>query len=212
MGSMTDFDIPADAVAFTPAVQAIQTRLGTRRRNAALIWPAVITRDLADFIARQRSIFLGTASADGQPYLQHRGGAPGFLKVIDHSTLGMVDLPGNGQFITLGHLSENDRVLIFLIDFSTRQRVKIWGRARVTEDPKVVASLAKGVAGRAPRALLISVTAWDVNCAQHIPLRPDLADLRDALAERDAQIRQLRTEIMVLEQQLAVRDVCGDDL
>lgn len=115
MGSMTDFDIPADAVAFTPAVQAIQTRLGTRRRNAALIWPAVITRDLADFIARQRSIFLGTASADGQPYLQHRGGAPGFLKVIDHSTLGMVDLPGNGQFITLGHLSENDRVLIFLI-------------------------------------------------------------------------------------------------
>lgn len=125
---MTDFDRSPDGLAFSAAVQAVQERLGSRRLYEGAEWPIDISRQLEAFIAAQRSVFLATASADGRPYIQHRGGPPGFLRVLDSRTIGMADLGGNRQYITLGNLSENDRVQLFLIDYTNRQRVKIWGK------------------------------------------------------------------------------------
>src|SRR5271169_769820 len=128
---------PSD-VAFTPAVKAIQTRKGSRQGYAGMeergSWETRITPDLAEFIGRQASVFLGTANAEGQPDIQHRGGPPGFLKVLDDKTLGFADFAGNRQYITLGNLTENPKAFIFLIDYRYRRRVKIWGEARVVED------------------------------------------------------------------------------
>ncbi len=129
---------PTSDVAFTRTVKSIQQRKGSRAAYARLEanggWETRITPELAEFIAAQRSFFLATASAEGQPYIQHRGGPPGFLKVVDDRTLGFVDFKGNRQFITQGNLADNERAFIFLIDFATRRRVKLWGTARVVED------------------------------------------------------------------------------
>jgi predicted pyridoxine 5'-phosphate oxidase superfamily flavin-nucleotide-binding protein len=128
---------PSD-VAFTPAVKAIQSHKGSRPGYASMeargSWETRITPDLAEFIGQQASVFLGTANADGQPYIQHRGGPAGLLKVIDDKTLGFADFAGNRQYITLGNLTENPKAFIFLIDYTNRQRVKLWGEARVVED------------------------------------------------------------------------------
>lgn len=169
-------------VAFTPAVLAMQERLGTRARMAAMTqrrgFRTEITPDLAAFIAQRDSFFLATATAAGQPYIQHRGGAPGFLAVVDGRRLRFDDLPGNSQFLTLGNLSENDRVHLFLIDHETQARIKIWGRARVL-DPE------------GHRQIEIEVTAWDSNCAQHIPLRyseATVARVTETLTRRIAEL------------------------
>jgi hypothetical protein len=175
-------------VAFTPAVRAMQERLGTRAQMAAMAqrrgFRTEITPDLAAFIAQCDSFFLATATADGQPYIQHRGGAPGFLEVAGPRCLRFDDLPGNRQFITLGNLAENDRVHLFLIDHETRTRIKIWGRARVL-DPE------------GHRRIEIDVTAWDPNCAQHIPLRYSEATVRrvtETLTRRIAELEAALTE------------------
>ena len=211
---MFDFDRPLDGLVFSPAVQAVQHRLGSRHLFETAEWPIDISADLEAFISRQRSAFLATASADGQPYVQHRGGPPGFLRVLDSRTIGMADLRGNRQYVSLGNLSENDRVELFLIDYAHRQRVKIWGRARMVEDnPDLVARLMpEGIRGRADRALLIAVEAWDINCPQHIPQRVEAEEVGVLLAERDERIAELRHEVATLQQQLSVREVCGDDL
>ena len=123
-------------IAFTPAVKRVQDRKGSRKGYAKMEekggWRDTITEDLARFIDRRDSFYLGTASADGQPYIQHRGGKPGFLKVLDEKTLAFADFRGNRQYITSGNLSENDKAYIFLMDYPSRSRVKIWGRARVS--------------------------------------------------------------------------------
>src|SRR6201985_490290 len=125
-------------IAFTPTVKAIQTRKGSRRTYARMeeggAWRTTITPDLAEFIAAQTSIFFGTANADGQPYIQHRGGPAGFLHVLDDKTIAFADFSGNRQFITQGNLSENPKAFLFLIDYAHRRRIKIWGEARVVED------------------------------------------------------------------------------
>lgn len=129
---------PASDVAFTPAVKAEQTRRGSRHGYARMEekggWSATITPDLAAFIAARDSFYLSTASADGQPYTQHRGGPPGFVKVLDERTLAFADFRGNRQYITAGNLSENPRAFIFLMDYPNRSRVKMWGRAKVVEN------------------------------------------------------------------------------
>ncbi|WP_158967133.1 pyridoxamine 5'-phosphate oxidase family protein [Chachezhania sediminis] len=195
-------------VAFTPAVRAAQTARGSRegyaRMEARRPWADRITPDLADFLGRQTSVFLGTASAAGRPYIQHRGGPAGFLKVMGDRQLGIADLAGNRQYITLGNLSENDRAFLFLIDYETRQRIKIWGRARAVEnDPALVARLHAGD-GRPERAILFDIEAWDVNCPQHIPRRIGLDRVATLLAERDARIAEL-------ERALAARDAGSAD-
>ena len=133
-------------VAFTPAVKAVQTRLGSRgtyaRQELGGSWTDRVTPELAEFIAEQNSLFLATASADGQPYIQHRGGPPGFLRVLDEHTLAFADFRGNRQYITVGNLSENPKAQLFLMDYAHRHRIKIWGKARVVEDqPELLASL-----------------------------------------------------------------------
>ena len=195
-------------VAFTPAVKAQQEKRGSRRGYAKLEakggWPSVVTPDLAAFLAERDSFYLATASADGRPYIQHRGGPPGFLKVVDEHTLGFADFGGNRQYVTLGNLSENPRAFIFLMDYPNRRRVKIWGRARVVEDdPALLEALAVAAypAGKPERAILFTIDAWDVNCPQHIVprLSPDQVNeivepLRRRIAELEAELAALKGE------------------
>jgi predicted pyridoxine 5'-phosphate oxidase superfamily flavin-nucleotide-binding protein len=192
---------PASDVAFTPAVKELQRARGSRaayaRMEAGPGWGTAIDADLAAFIAAQTSFFLGTASADGQPYIQHRGGPPGFLRVLDEATLAFADYRGNRQYISAGNLSENPRVHLFLIDYAHRRRIKIWGQARVvTGDAALLARLAPPDPGiRVEQALVIRVTAWDVNCPQHIPQLVDAGAVAAALADRDAKIAALEAEL-----------------
>ena len=199
---------PSD-VAFSAAVKAVQARKGSRATYAHLEakrgWRTEIDENIAPFIAAQTSFFLATASATGQPYVQHRGGPPGFLRVLDPHTLAFADFRGNRQYISLGNLAENPKVQLFLIDYVHRQRVKIWGEARVVEDdPALLASLTPaGYDAKPEQAIVITVTAWDINCPQHIPQRIDAADVEGALAERDAEIAARDRRITELEAELA---------
>lgn len=210
---LNDDEHPATTsdVAFTPAVKAAQARLGSREGYAKAAerspWPQEITADLAAFLAEQRSVFLATASADGQPYIQHRGGPPGFLKPVGPRTIGMADLAGNRQYISLGNLSENPKAHLFLIDYANRRRVKIWGRARMAEDPALARSLMpEGAPGRPERALLFEIDAWDVNCPQHIPQRFEAEDVAAALVSRETRIAELEAELARLRGIEAGRD------
>ncbi|MEO7728716.1 MAG: pyridoxamine 5'-phosphate oxidase family protein [Burkholderiales bacterium] len=198
------FQAPSD-VAFTPVVKAIQARKGSRRAYEKMEtgagWATSIPADLAGFIAAQTSVFLGTANAAGQPYIQHRGGPPGFLHVRDAHTIAFADFRGNRQFITSGNLAENPRAFLFLIDYENRQRIKIWGEARVVEDdPALLAELMPpDYKSRGEQVVLFKVSAWDANCPQHIPQRFEAADVARLLAERDARIAELEQEIARLK-------------
>jgi hypothetical protein len=194
---------PSD-VAFTPAVKAVQSSRGSRASYARMErsggWATEIDPSLAAFVAEQASFFLATANAEGQPYIQHRGGPPGFLRVLGPRTLAFADFRGNRQYISLGNLSENPKVHLFLIDYANRSRVKIWGTARVVaDDPELLASLAPpGYDAKPEQAIVIDVAAWDANCPQHIPQRLEAADVERALAERDERIRALEAEVRAL--------------
>jgi predicted pyridoxine 5'-phosphate oxidase superfamily flavin-nucleotide-binding protein len=188
-------------VAFTPSVKAVQSRKGSRQGYASMeergSWETRITPDIVEFIARQASVFLGTASAAGQPYIQHRGGPPGFIRMLDDKTLAFADFSGNRQYITLGNLSENPKAFIFLIDYRNRQRVKIWGEARVVEDdPDLLKKLKpEGYRARVEQAIVFTVSAWDANCPQHIPQRFDASEVQAMLEERDRRIEELMREL-----------------
>lgn len=203
---MTTAPKPSSDVAFTAPVKALQARHGSRSAYARLEreggFATEISDDLAAFIAEQRSVFLATANAAGQPYIQHRGGAPGFLQVLDPRTLAFADLAGNRQFVSLGNLTENAKVHLFLIDYAHRRRVKVWGEARVVEDdPALLARLAPaGAKVRPERAIVIQVAAWDANCPQHIPQRLEAEDVKAALAARDARIAALEAELKALRE------------
>ncbi|WP_395066930.1 pyridoxamine 5'-phosphate oxidase family protein [Paraburkholderia silvatlantica] len=186
---------PSD-VAFTPTVKAMQERLGSRELYARVerdhAWGVALTPEIQAFIGAQTSMFLGTANTEGQPYIQHRGGPAGFLHVMDERTLAFADFIGNQQYITLGNLADNPQAHLFLIDYARRRRVKIWGRARVVEDEKLLAQLMPaGYKARAERVIVFTVQAWDMNCPQHIPRRFDAADVQSALDERETRIREL---------------------
>jgi predicted pyridoxine 5'-phosphate oxidase superfamily flavin-nucleotide-binding protein len=195
---------PTSDVAFTDRVKAVQTRLGSRSAYARMEreggFETEISGDVAAFVAEQRSFFLATASAAGQPYIQHRGGPPGFLHVLDARTLAFADFAGNRQYVSLGNLAENPRVHVFLIDYAHQRRVKIWGEAKVVEDdPALLARLTPaGYRARPERAMVIRVVAWDANCPQHIPQRPEAEDVNEALAERDRRIAALESELKTL--------------
>jgi predicted pyridoxine 5'-phosphate oxidase superfamily flavin-nucleotide-binding protein len=188
-------------VGFTPSIKAIQERKGSRQTYARMeeggSWQTTISPDLADFIAAQTSVFLATASADGQPYIQHRGGPAGFLHVLDERTIGFVDFAGNRQFITQGNLSENAKAYLFLIDYAHRRRIKIWGEARVVEGDAELTSklMPENYRARPEQVILFTIAAWDMNCPQHIPQRFEAADVAAALAERDKRIAELEAEL-----------------
>jgi hypothetical protein len=193
---------------FTPAAQAAQAERGSAKayeRRLAEGFPDTVTPELAAFIAEIDTVFLGTASGDGAPYLQHRGGPKGFIKVIDERTLGFADYRGNRQYITLANLSENDRAFLFLLDPARRQRIKIWGRARMVEDdPALIARLFDdGYKARPERALLFTIEAWDVNCSQHIVTRFTEAELETAFNTVKTKIAELEAENARLRAALA---------
>ena len=188
-------------VAFTPSVKAIQTRKGSRenfvRREERGGWQTRITPDLAAFVAAQSSVYLATASADGQPYIQHRGGPPGFLHVRDDKTIAFADFAGNRQYITQGNLAENPRAYLFLMDYAHRKRVKIWGTARVVEGDEALTAelMPAGYKARPEQVILFTVAAWDTNCPQHIPQLIDATLVAAALSERDRYIAALEAEV-----------------
>lgn len=196
-------------VAFTPTVKAIQSRKGSRQgyaqREQKGAWPTEITDDLKGFIEAQTSIFLATANAEGQPYIQHRGGPAGFLRVLDSKTIGFVDFAGNRQYITSGNLADNPRAYLFLIDYMLRRRIKIWGTARVVEaDAELLGKLMpEGYQARPEQVVLFTVAAWDSNCPQHIPQRFEAADVAAAIAKREQRIAELEAEVQRLRSEQA---------
>ena len=191
-------------IAFTATVKAIQEKKGSRDGYAAMErrggWRTTITPDLAEFIGEQVSIFLATANADGQPYIQHRGGPPGFLHVLDERTIAFADFTGNRQYITSGNLTDNPKAYLFLIDYLHRRRVKIWGEAKVVDDPALIARLMPpDYKARGEQVLIFTVSAWDSNCPQHIPQRFDAVDVAAALTARDRRIAELEAEVAKLK-------------
>jgi predicted pyridoxine 5'-phosphate oxidase superfamily flavin-nucleotide-binding protein len=201
---MENEPVHSSDVAFTHAVKAVQNRRGSRRAYAKQEerggWATVIDADLKRFVEAQTSVFLATASSEGQPYIQHRGGPAGFLRVIDESTVGFVDFTGNRQYVTTGNLAENPKAFLFLIDYAARRRIKIWGSARVVEgNAELTAKLMPAnYKARAEQIILFAVTAWDANCAQHIPLRFEAADVISAIGLRDQRIADLETELAAI--------------
>ena len=198
-------EVPSD-IAFTPAVKAIQQRKGSRAGYARMErgggWQTAITPELSEFVADLDMFYLGTANAEGQPYIQYRGGPPGFLRMVDDQTLGFADFGGNRQYITLGNLSENPKAFLFLMDYANSHRVKLWGTARVVEgDRALEAKLGDpSYPGRVERAILFRVEAWDVNCHQHIhtrfserQVRPVLERLQSRITELEAEVERLRS-------------------
>jgi predicted pyridoxine 5'-phosphate oxidase superfamily flavin-nucleotide-binding protein len=167
-------------------------------------WQNRVTPDLAAFLAERDSFYFGTASRDGQPYIQHRGGPNGFLKVVDERNLGFADFAGNAQYISVGNLDENNKAFIFLMDYPNRRRIKIWGTAEIVEDDsRLLQTLSDAdYEGRPERAVLLHIKAWDVNCPQHILPRwweaesaPVIESLRSRIVELERENQQLRSRV-----------------
>ena len=193
-------------IAFTPRVRAEQARIGSRARYAEVEAggrdDSALGAAEVGFIAARDSFYMASVSETGWPYVQHRGGPPGFLRVLDAATLGFADLAGNRQHVSIGNLGGDDRVSLFLMDYPNRRRLKLLGRARVVtraEDPALVARLApEGLAGRAERAVLITVEGWDWNCPQHITPRwtaEEILPLAERLRAAEAEVTALRAAL-----------------
>ena len=199
---MPDPAYPSDIV-FTPSVKALQQARGSRHAYARMEqgrgFQTGITDETRGFIEAQTTLFMATANLDGQPYIQHRGGPPGFLHVLDEHTLAFADFTGNRQFVSTGNLRDNARSQLFLMDYAHRQRLKIWGEARVETDPALVERLMPpGYKARAEQAIVFTVKAWDANCPQHIPQLVPIDEVVPAIVERDARIAELEKELAAL--------------
>jgi len=196
-------------VAFSPSVKEAQRLRGSRQGYETMAkkgdWSDVVNDDLRAFITERDSFYLATANNEGQPYIQHRGGPKGFLRVLDERTLAFADYSGNRQFISVGNLAENELVNIFLMDYANRQRVKIWGRVQVVEDDADLLARVSpdGYAARPERVFLITITAWDVNCPQHIVQRYDDETVRQVTGKLATRVAELEAENELLKEQLA---------
>ena len=193
---------PASDVAFSESVKSVQQAKGSRAGYARMEqgrgWRTAITPDLVEFLASLDMFYFATASAAGQPYVQYRGGSPGFLKVVDEHTLGFADFGGNKQYITLGNLAENPRVFIFLMDYANLRRVKLWGTARVVEDDAGLIERLRDTEyadGEVERAILFTVEAWDINCSQHIHRRLPARQVATVVEQLQSRIRELEEEL-----------------
>jgi predicted pyridoxine 5'-phosphate oxidase superfamily flavin-nucleotide-binding protein len=199
---MPDPAYPSDIV-FTPSVKAQQQAHGSRHAYARMEqgrgFRTDIDDDIRGFIEAQTTLFMATANLDGQPYIQHRGGPPGFLHVLDERTIAFADFTGNRQFVSTGNLADNPKAQLFLMDYAHRQRLKIWGEARVETDPALVERLMPpGYKARAEQAIVFTVKAWDANCPQHIPQLVPVDEVIPAIAERDRRIDELEKEVAAL--------------
>ena len=199
---------PVSDIAFTPAVKAAQQQRGSREAYARMDgrggWQNKVTADLAEFIAQRDSFYLATASADGHPYIQHRGGPKGFLKVLDEQTLAFADFVGNAQYISIGNLDGNNKAFIFLMDYPNRRRIKIWGTAKIVagDDELLTRLVDSNYRGKPERAFVFHVKAWDVNCPQHITPRWTEEELAPSINELTSRIFQLEEENHQLSRQL----------
>jgi predicted pyridoxine 5'-phosphate oxidase superfamily flavin-nucleotide-binding protein len=199
---------PTSDIAFTPAVKAFQAKRGSRAAYAKMEarggFRTAIDATLSEFLAQVDTAYLATASADGQPYAQHRGGPKGFIRVIDDHTIGFADFTGNRQYISTGNLAENDRAFLFLMDYAHRRRVKLWGSARVVEgDADLEARLMPDDYQAKPeQVILFTVEAWDSNCPKHIPQKFDGADVASAINRLQERIATLEAENTALKLQL----------
>lgn len=199
---------PSSDIAFTPQVKAVQEQRGSRgayaRMEARGGFRTGVTPDLVAFLAEIDTAFLATATAQGQPYAQHRGGPPGFIRPLSETTIGFADFTGNRQYVTTGNLAENDKAFLFLMDYAHRRRVKLWGRARVEADAELIARLMPaGYAAEAEQAIVFDVEAWDINCPQHIPRKVDAAMAAAALVRIEAERDRLAEENAALRARLA---------
>lgn len=180
-------------IAFTPAVKAMQEKMGSRENYERFVATGAdnnsIDPDLAKFIASMDGFYLGTVTANGYPYIQFRGGKPGFLKVLNDRTLGFADFRGNVQYISVGNLSENDRAFLFLMDYRHRRRLKVIGRAHIVEDDPQILDRVRDpdYPATVERAIVFEIEGWDWNCPQHIPIRYSAADIE----AMQARIREL---------------------
>ena len=197
---------PSSDVAFTPVVKAIQEKRGSRaayrKMEETRGWHTTVTPELTAFIAERDSGYLATANSLGQPYVQHRGGPKGFIRVLDEQTLAFADYVGNRQYITTGNLAENDRAFLFLMDYTHRRRVKIWGRARVVEnDHELVTKLMPvGYDAKPEQVIIFAIEAWDTNCNQHIPRMVNVAEVAEAIEAAHQRIAELEAEVKRLKQ------------
>lgn len=200
---------PSD-IAFTPAVKAIQKEKGSRGSYARMErgggWQTKVTPDLAEFLGDLDMFYLATANAKGQPYIQYRGGSPGFLKAVDDHTLGFADFGGNRQYITLGNLAENPQAFIFLMDYANSRRVKLWGTARVVEGDSALEERLRDpdYPGNVEQVILFTVEAWDVNCSQHIHQRFSQRQIAPAIEQLQERITELETEVKALKSKRSV--------
>lgn len=197
---------PSSDVAFTPAVKRVQEARGSRDTYARIErdrggFHTDVDDDLRAFLADIDTAYLATASADGQPYVQHRGGPRGFIRALaaPKNTLGFTDLSGNKQFVSTGNVSENARVCLFLMDYQEKRRVKVWGRARIVALADAPAALLDeldvGDEGKPEQVVLIDVDAWDINCSQHIPHKINAADVAPVIEQLRARVAELEAQL-----------------
>lgn len=199
--------IPSSDVAFTPTVKSLQTERGSRQGYLRMEqnggFRTAVTDDLATFLATVDTAYLATVNALGQPYAQHRGGPKGFIRMIGDNTLAFADYAGNRQYITTGNLADNDKAFLFLMDYAHRRRIKLWGRARVVDDPALIETLMpEGYRARPEQAILFDVEAWDVNCPQHIPQKIDADDVAAAIERLTGRIAEVEAENEALRRKL----------
>jgi uncharacterized protein len=198
----------ANDIVFPAAVRRAQERLGSRGKGAHLEahgrFARPLSEDVRQFIALRDSCYLGTASAAGRPYIQHRGGPAGFLKLLDDHTIGFADFRGNRHYITVGNLSENDQAYLFLTDYTSQARVKLWGRALIVEDDAALLERLRmpGYDAVVERAILFTIEAWDTNCDQHIPHLVHVDEVVQHLLTAKARIEQLESEVARLKARL----------
>jgi len=191
-------------VAFSDEVKKVQTERGSRSAYARVEkgggFRTEVTDELRQFLEMIDTAYVAT-SADGQPYIQHRGGPKGFIRAVDDHTLGLVDFAGNRQYISTGNLRTNDRVCLFLMDYAHRRRVKIWGSAKMVPltDALLDVLADPTYKARPEQVLLITVEAWDVNCPQHIPQKLDADDVARAIEPLQRRIKSLEAELAALK-------------
>jgi predicted pyridoxine 5'-phosphate oxidase superfamily flavin-nucleotide-binding protein len=190
---------PSSDVAFTPIVKSIQSERGSREYYAKVEarggFRTEVTEDLRELLSKVNTAYLATSNSVGQPYAQHRGGPKGFIRMIDDKTLAFADFVGNYQYVTIGNLAENPKAFLFLMDYANRRRIKIWGRAWISQDPVLVASLTpKDYRARVEQAILFEIEAWDINCKQHIPRLLDATEVEVIVNELSLRIAELEVQ------------------
>jgi predicted pyridoxine 5'-phosphate oxidase superfamily flavin-nucleotide-binding protein len=195
-------------IAFTSSVKGEQEKHGSRKGYQKMAekrdWQNTVTDDLKSFIAERDSIYIATSNREGQPYIQHRGGPKGFLKILDERTLAFADYSGNKQYISMGNLADNDKAYIFLMDYPNHQRIKIWGSAKVVEDDAELLArmMPDGYRARPERVFVFTITAWDANCPQHIMPRYDEDMVRRLTEKLTVRVGELEAENARLKEQL----------